>query len=448
MGKKTTHRLSSAVIALGRVLGVRERAAAMRALRALLGWQRTLRDFPRIAKAPDATPYVSLYANGKLRGCFGTQEGTPGERVARAFLLAQADTRYGRIAPTERATLAAEVAYITRARPYRADQAREVIEPGTNGVAIVRGGEATVLLPSVARDRGYDAAGMLDLVAKKAGTEISDEGVVWVLDVDAVSSHGVHARDRLRAARTFLESLVERNGRVAFEVIAGTGEHRDEGTMRLARIAVAIAALDAMGSERARPARAWLAREIARGVPERPDMRLGTFALASMARVDVPLAELARSIDPRACSPWHAAQAAAALGKETPDALWNACVRDLDARPFAPYTLMAARARGDAPVVERCVRGIVDAIRPNGPHTGGATITKTPETALTAVAVEALSGFRAPVARRARGFIEAQQILDVPASLHPSVLGAFRASPIAPIFRCDITAHAVLALFN
>jgi hypothetical protein len=31
--------------------------------------------------------------------------------------------------------------------------------------------------------------------------------------------------------------------------------------------------------------------------------------------------------------------------------------------------------------------------------------------------------------------------------MSPDALGAFRASPIAPVLRCDITGHAVLALF-
>jgi hypothetical protein len=49
--------------------------------------------------------------------------------------------------------------------------------------------------------------------------------------------------------------------------------------------------------------------------------------------------------------------------------------------------------------------------------------------------------------RAGRAFIAARQVLDVPAALHPRALGAFRASPIAPILRCDVAAHAALACF-
>ena len=449
MGKKTTHRLSENVIALGRALRPAERARCTRSLRALLQWQRTLREFPRVRGAPDATPYVSLYARGKLRGCFGSHEGAPSERLVRAFVLSSGDTRYGGIGRDERAELAADVAYITRARPCRADEARAILEPGTHGVAIVRDGVTSVLLPSVARERGYDAAGMLELVAKKAGTAPSDEGIVWVLDVDEVSSRGVSDVDSSRAAKRFLESLVSSDGCVTFEVDRATGAHVHEGVMRHARVAVVVSALRALGSKKSAKATGWLAREIARGVTESPDALLGTLALAAMAGLRVPLDACARSIDATTCLPWHASQAAAVLGAQTPPALWDACVRSLDARPFAPWTLMAARARGDAVVTERCVRALVDSIRTAPPHEGGASVTKTPETALTAVAAEALAPVVTREAKnavlRARRFLAARQVLDVSAALPAHVLGAYRASPIAPVFRCDITAHAVLA---
>ncbi|HEY2365284.1 MAG TPA: hypothetical protein VGH87_02820, partial [Polyangiaceae bacterium] len=59
---------------LGRPLARAERAAVAKALRGLLAWQIDLRVFPRLRKLPRASPYVSLYANGTLRGCFGSSE--------------------------------------------------------------------------------------------------------------------------------------------------------------------------------------------------------------------------------------------------------------------------------------------------------------------------------------------------------------------------------------
>jgi AMMECR1 domain-containing protein len=455
MAKATSHRLSDNVRALARPLDARRRRALAGDLRALLVWQRTLGAFPRIRGAPDATPYVSLYARGTLRGCYGSHEGPPAERLARAFLLALADTRYGGIDASERADLAAEVAYVRRARPVRADEAPAVIEPGTHGIALVDQGAATVLLPSVARERGYDARGMLELLARKAKRATLDEGVVWLLDVDEVSSRDATAASPARAARRWLEALVGARGEVAFQMDA-SGALLAEGTMRHGRAAVAIEALAALGSRRAATARAWLAAEIARGLrrggpswPERADMVLGTLALAARAGVETPLEAFAGGVDAASCSPWHAAQAASVLGPRTPSALWDACLRGLEAHPASPYALLAARARGDARVVETCARALVGAIRSSAPHAGGLVVTPIPETALTAAAVEALANLPGADARRAvragRAFVLARQGLDVPASLPACALGAFRASPVAPLLRCDVTGHAVLA---
>ena len=433
MGKTTSAQSVGDVAALGRPLARPERRALEKALRDLLAWHVDLRTFPRLAKLPRASPYVSLYANGNLRGCYGSGEG-----LARAFLRAITDTRYGGVAPEERAELAADVAYVVRARPVRADEAENVLEPGVHGAASVIDGIATVLLPSVARERGYDASGFLDLLAKKTSNTRSEEGLVWVLDMDEVSSRGVREDDPMRGARRFLESLVDRDGRVAFEMTPSSGELVHAGAMLHGRIAVAALALAKLGSKKTKTARSWLARAIERraeGWPDRPDMALGTLALAARAGLVVPLADEAARIDVANASPWHLAQAASALGSRTPDAVWSAVVSSLDARPFSPYALMAAHARGDAAVVERCARAIISAM----PR----------ETALAAAAIEALLPLRTSEAKRAikdaRAFVLARQVLDVPAALHPRTLGAFRASPIAPILRCDVTAHAVLA---
>ena len=456
MGKAASHRLSDSCFALGRSLRAGERASLERTLRGLLAWQRSLRQFPALRAAPDATPYVSLYAHGRLRGCWGSHEGSPSERLGRAFLLALADVRYGNVAPDERADLAADVAYIARARPVRADEAARAMEPGVHGVAVVHEGAATVLLPSVAREHGHDAGATLDLLAKKAGRPRSDEGLVWLLDMEEASSRGAHASSPRGAARRWLESLVSASGEIAFEMSPASGELVTSGTMRHGRAAVAIEALAASRSPRVRRARAWLAKSIERGLagrepgwPDRADMILGTLALAARAGVQAPLESFAASVDPATCSPWHAAQAASVLGERTPPRLWDACVRGLDSRPFSPYALLAARARGDAEIAGRTARALLDAIRSTAPFAGGADVTAVPETALTSVAIEALAPLATRESRRAvrdaRAFVLARQVLDVGASMHPRCLGAFRASPIAAALRCDVTAHAVLA---
>ncbi len=456
MGKTAPHRLSETVTVLGRALHPNERRAVASSLRGLVAWQRSLSTFPRVHGAPDSTPYVSLYARGALRGCYGSDEGSANERLARAFVLASTDSRYGSIKPEERATLAADATFLARATPVRVDEALARLEPGLHGVAIVRGEHASVLLPSVARERGHDAASVLELAWKKARAEPSREGIVWLVDVEEVSSHGVFANDALSAAKHWLESIVSRDGSIAYAMDGASGELRANGVMRHGRAAVAIEALAKLGSSKTRAVRRWLAHEIDRALrgehvedwPDRDDVTLGTLALATRAGLSFrdELARRASQSNVKKCSPWHAAQVASVLGMATPRALWDHVVTSLDARP-SPYALLAARARGDRDVTERASRAIVDAIRHEPPFTGGASLTPVPETALTAAMIEAL-GARGPkrVLHRAREFVRARQIVDVPASLDPRTLGAFRASPIAPIFRCDITAHAVLAL--
>ena len=64
----------------------KERAAVAEAARELLRFQRTLRGWRMPRGVPDATPFVSLYAKGRLCGCFGTGRGAAG-RAPRAGLL-------------------------------------------------------------------------------------------------------------------------------------------------------------------------------------------------------------------------------------------------------------------------------------------------------------------------------------------------------------------------
>jgi hypothetical protein len=190
------------------------------------------------------------------------------------------------------------------------------------------------------------------------------------------------------------------------------------------------------------------------GWPEDPERATGTVALAVLAGVPLhdELLALVRA-RPGRRGAWHAGQVVAALGTRAPADLWAACVADLDARPFAPWTLMAATARGDAPVQDRVACALVDSIRVARPHRGGASITPVPEVALTAVAVEALArvgtaGARAAV-RRGRAFLAHTQLVEprLYAALDPALArGAFPASPVVDVLRCDVTAHALLAM--
>jgi hypothetical protein len=233
------------------------------------------------------------------------------------------------------------------------------------------------------------------------------------------------------------------------------------------RTAVAVRALDEHGghARTVRKARAWLRTEIAgalqgravEGWPDDPARVAGTLALSRMAGVDFDLELRALARDERvAAVPWHAAQVVAALGRSAPEPLWRACVDHLAVRPWAPWTVLAARARGDLAGAAPAVRALVDSIESAAPHEGGCSQTSVPETALTAIVVEALDGLDDPEGRRAaargRAFLRRQQLSadTAPAILDPALAdGAFAASPLSvDVLRCDITAHAVLALYG
>jgi hypothetical protein len=178
--------------------------------------------------------------------------------------------------------------------------------------------------------------------------------------------------------------------------------------------------------------------------------------MAAMAGIDVraSLVELARS-DALVGSPWHGAQVVAALGRDAPERLWRSCVEDLERRAWAPWTCLAARARGDASVLEKTTGTLIASVRKAPPHAGGAGTLPIPEIALTALTVEALAPSTARDARaavrRAREFLGTWQLVPgrIPAALDPKLAtGAFVASPIVDALRGDITAHALLALLG
>ncbi len=454
-----------------------ERAIASIAgdVRARLRWQRTLQRWPPPPKrAPNGTPYVSLYEGPTLRGCFGDQEGAPGERVARAFLRALHDDRFGGIASTARGALAAEIAYMHSTRFVTTTDALARFEIGTHGVgAATDDGSLVLLLPAVARDNGFDAQQMLDALAHKArrsldGARLFIFEVSWVTARDGdVESRSAQAAKRTRAtpaqfAAAWLERLVQRDGSIVFAIDPRRRTFSARGELHHARTSVVLRALAREGHRSPALARARkrLARELGdalrgaavEGWPDDPSARAGTIAHAVLAGVDLAR-DLRGLADAHTIDPWFAGQVAFALAHDAPDALWKSAVADLDARPWAPWTLLAARARGESAIVARTVPAIARALRAEPPYVGGCGSTRVPETALTALAIESLAGLRSREARsavaRGRRFLERAQLLPgrVPAALDPTLaLGGFPASPLVDLLRCDVVGHALLAL--
>lgn len=438
----------------------------------LLRWQRTLDRWPRAPGAPEATPFVSLYAGGRLRGCFGSIEGDAGDSLRRAFLSALSDTRFGGVQAGERDALVAEVAYLVRPRRVRHAELERRFELGTHGLAAVSPERSPVLLlPAVARDERADLDGLLRALATKAGLESLESAELFLFTAEVVrvrdgAVRRARPREPLGAAARWLAGRVARDGAVQFAVDARAGTTFPYGVFRHGRAAIVIQALRAQGGHPGVATRAsrWLEEQLraalsgrsVRDFPDEPAQVAGTVALAALAGLDLQreLAALSKRRELRAHA-WHAAQAVAALGQRAPAPLWRACVRDLEARPWAPWTVMAARARGDAEVLERGERALVDSIRTRAPYQGAADVTPVPEVALTAAVGEALAGSRSRAAvaarKRARSFLLGAQLLGdrIPAPLDPGLSdGAFPLSPIFDVLRADATAHALLALLG
>jgi AMMECR1 len=461
--------------ALDGALSDAKREAVARLVRRLLQWQRTLGRWPVLRGAPDATPFVSLYAEGTLRGCFGSEEGGGGERLARAFLRALADPRFGGARPEERDALVAQVSYLRGVTPLRSiDAALAAIEPGTHGVAVIRpDGIPAILLPSVARDRALSARGLLAALAHKAGLARDDleRGALFVFEADEIAARRGERTagavgSRVDLAADWLSRLVREDGFVHFGVDVRGRNVTKVGPMHHGRAAVVVRALAAHGGHArdVQRARAWLEREIrgalrgagVEGWPAERERVAGTIALACLA--GVPLGkELAAFVagDDLGASPWHAGQVVTALGKGAPERVWRTCVAALEANPngSAPWIATAAHARGEEGALDRAARGLEASIGRGRPHDGGARVTEVPELALTAVALEALAPLARPQARdaiaRGRAFLARWQYVPgrVPAAIDPDLAqGAFPLSPIAPYARGDVTGHALLAL--
>ncbi len=461
--------------ALGRRLTRAERERLGAYVRGLLAWQRTLRRWPALAAAPDSVPFVSLYAGARVRGCQGSPEGAPRERIARAFVRALADRRFGAVMAGERERLAAQVSYVKSARRVPWAAVEERIEPGTHGVALLSDGRLqALLLPQVACDGRMDARGLVASLVAKAGVAEGD-GALFALETEELvvrahrvrtrrSAGGTRSASPVASAARWLATLVHDDGRVEFGADARAGALVSSGPMWHGRSAAVVAALARAGrADVAARALSWLVREVTSAlaggrVPEWPVDRAraaGTVALAVLAGAPLrkELATLARATE-LLSAPWHAAQVVTALGRDAPEALVRASLGAFDAARPVPWMVLSARAVGDTRAEARMARALARAVRSRPPFRGGLAGTAIPEVAITALAVEALAGradrsSRAAVAR-GRAFLRTHQLgveRDVPAALDEFVAaGAFPLSPIVDALRADATAHALLAL--
>jgi hypothetical protein len=462
--------VSDVLRALAGPLDLAEETLLAGALRDLLAWQVDLRRFPALVAAPDGLPIVSLYTDGRLVGCYGSDEGSPGERLARAFVQALGDARFGGVTKEARRRLTAQVSYLHSLRRASLEGATAALEVGTHGVALHMPSNSAMLLPDVAIEHALGPSELLDALSTKAGvprdawpadalSTFETTSVVARLDDPAVED-----ADPVTSAARWLADRVRPDGSVEFGFDAATNEGVSAPPMYHGRVAILVRALFAQGTGRgaAVKARRVLEADLRRAAagdlpPHFPTSRAlaaGTFALASLAGLDCDdkLLELARAPE-LAREPWYAAQVVTALGRRADASLFRACLDDLARSAWAPWTLSAAVARGDAEAIAMTKRALLSTIRETAPHSGGVG-PSVPEIARTAAAVEALrtcaeTPSEHDAIRRARAFLFRQQLscARYARARDPRrVDGAFPISPVRHFLQIDVTAHALLAV--
>src|SRR6188768_1238588 len=373
---------------LGTPLSEADKESLRGLLAELLAWQRDLKKWPVQPPAPDATPIISLYAQGALCGCAGVSDGPPGERILRAFVQALADNRFGALGTKARAELRCQLSYARAVRPVAPDQVESVMEVGKHGLAVALPGRPVTLLPEVARDNSLDAEGMLQTLERKGETTRAalPAGGLFLFETENVQVRQTETppleRNPITAAAAWLATRVDSKGRVTFGLSPRTGEQHRKSPMFHGRAAILVRALlsQRVGRSAAVRARRWLEVELVRALagrpvdqfPNEPALIAGTLALAVMSGIELHDALSAYAAHPALLSvPWHAAQVVAALGSHAPEPLWESCKRHLEVEPWAPWTALAAKARGDGETFARATDALIDAVPESGPFPSG-----------------------------------------------------------------------------
>lgn len=468
--------LGTGFVALAKAAPRARLAGLHKYLQGLLRWQRDLSRWPTLpssVKVPDATPFVSLYARGKVRGCFGVQEGAPRERIARAFLRSMYDARFPEMRAEERGELTAEIAYAHAPTRIRRAELPLLFEAGTHGLsAAYASGARAVLFPDVAYDGIRNAAEMLSALERKGGQALLPDTNLVLFGASRVTVRGYDADfeddEHADMAAAWLAGLLGPDGDMVFAIDGRTSVATLTGPAHHARAAVVIKALLTHGAfkSEALRARERLVRDLRAGlggapIPAFPKGHAevcGTLALATLAGAPLHAELLQAASGPALLSaPWYAAQVVCALGERTPRAVFQVCVSDLRKTPWAPWTAMAAHVLGEDAIYNQCAGALASSIRSEAPYMGAVSLDEgaVPEIALTAAAVEALALRPSSATRgaitRARAFLRRAQLTRdrTPACVDPrTARGAFPASPSNMLLRADVTAHALLALLR
>ena len=132
--------------------------------------EKILPDFPSfpISLSDHRGVFVTLFREGKLRGCVGQVEdpGPLADGVARAAINAALhDFRFPSVTIGEVPDLEIEISVLSPLERI----APEAIVAGEHGVLVVRPPKRGLLLPRVATERGWTAVRLLEETCEKAG---------------------------------------------------------------------------------------------------------------------------------------------------------------------------------------------------------------------------------------------------------------------------------------
>ena len=113
--------------------------------------------------------FVSLHAEGQLRGCIGyPQSDRPLTEVVAhcAVAAASQDPRFSPVTPAELPTIDLEISVLGPIRPVKSVQE---IDVGRHGLIVSQGFSRGLLLPQVATEYGWDRETFLEHTCLKAG---------------------------------------------------------------------------------------------------------------------------------------------------------------------------------------------------------------------------------------------------------------------------------------
>jgi len=133
--------------------------------------------------------FVSIHAQGELRGCIGYPFPVLplGQAIVDSAVNAcSRDPRFPCLQPAELNLVELEVTVLTMPRPYQVPKKMlpESVRIGRDGLIVSKGGYTGLLLPQVAPEWGFDAIEFLGNTCLKAGLPAD----AW-LDEDTVVMH-------------------------------------------------------------------------------------------------------------------------------------------------------------------------------------------------------------------------------------------------------------------